>query len=736
MAITRLQLPREMYAEGELVAGAAPIKYEGDMRPEAQTASYGFDDAMGEARQAYEDYKKRGIIPPTLTFEEFLEASQEGGFFEMADGGSIRQNYGLGSMVKKIGKGIKKLADNPYVQTALMMNPATAPYAMAYSGARSLKQGNPMGALMAYQGISNTGWGQNQGMPKFMNSFDAINNEGTNIFGIKTDGTLGGHGGGGAGGRKGTGMDLSQYVHRVADNKPDPSKWDKALNFLFKSKNKQDEYDWNPLKVGTGAMLGLGAIGMAQKAANAKQPKIEDMIGDRGSKIGLDDIQIKVQAAIDSGDQATYENLRVTENLAYLPPWEAIKKADGGRIGYDQGGITGMLEKNPEFLEDFVRINKDKLYENQKLLENKEVVNTLLQSILDKNQDQYPNTPEGQQKMYQDAIIEVRETIQGFNYADGGRIGYAAGGQTSAEMLQMIEKLRAEGKTELEIQQILKQMFQNRMSMPGQGIMSQGQSGPASFIDTVITETGAGGEMPRTTDIASIREDSQIMKPVSNRNAATMGAMKRLPDWTRDATQIPQEQRLRDQPRLNQMKRFYQDMVQPQENQRPVPEISPYQAADGGRIGYAIGDVVEEVEEVEQRPMDQMEEIEGQMAGPQWWWDRVEHLEFLGYSTEQASQIAMDDDAYFEIVGGRAQGGRIGAAEGGLMSLGGNEMDLRGGGFVPIGKAEKADDVPARLSRNEFVFTADAVKGLGDGDVDRGADKMYKTMKQLESRVA
>jgi len=84
---------------------------------------------------------------------------------------------------------------------------------------------------------------------------------------------------------------------------------------------------------------------------------------------------------------------------------------------------------------------------------------------------------------------------------------------------------------------------------------------------------------------------------------------------------------------------------------------------------------------------------------------------------------------------GLAQGGRIGANEGGLMSLGGMEMDLRGGGFVPIGAQEKADDVPARLSKNEFVFTADAVRAAGGGDVDAGADKMYNTMKQLESRV-
>ena len=74
-------------------------------------------------------------------------------------------------------------------------------------------------------------------------------------------------------------------------------------------------------------------------------------------------------------------------------------------------------------------------------------------------------------------------------------------------------------------------------------------------------------------------------------------------------------------------------------------------------------------------------------------------------------------------------------AKGGIMNLDGFEMDLRGGGFVPLGAAEKADDVPARLSKNEFVMTADAVRAAGGGSIDKGADKMYKTMKQLESMV-
>ena len=69
-----------------------------------------------------------------------------------------------------------------------------------------------------------------------------------------------------------------------------------------------------------------------------------------------------------------------------------------------------------------------------------------------------------------------------------------------------------------------------------------------------------------------------------------------------------------------------------------------------------------------------------------------------------------------------------------LIDMDGKEMDLRAdGGFVPIGRMERADDVPARLSKNEFVFTADAVRNAGEGDIDKGAEVMYNMMKNLES---
>ena len=98
----------------------------------------------------------------------------------------------------------------------------------------------------------------------------------------------------------------------------------------------------------------------------------------------------------------------------------------------------------------------------------------------------------------------------------------------------------------------------------------------------------------------------------------------------------------------------------------------------------------------------------------------------------------------------KANGGRMGYAMGsddlvdqasGIMNLpkrvnnaGVKELDLRdSGGFIPpVGVKEKADDIPAMLSNNEFVFTADSVREFGDGDVNKGAQRMYDMMKKLE----
>ena len=80
---------------------------------------------------------------------------------------------------------------------------------------------------------------------------------------------------------------------------------------------------------------------------------------------------------------------------------------------------------------------------------------------------------------------------------------------------------------------------------------------------------------------------------------------------------------------------------------------------------------------------------------------------------------------------------RISKESGGVASVlpKGREVDYRGGGVIPIGSRERADDVPARLSKNEFVMTADAVRAAGGGNINQGAKRMYNLMNNLEARV-
>ena len=124
----------------------------------------------------------------------------------------------------------------------------------------------------------------------------------------------------------------------------------------------------------------------------------------------------------------------------------------------------------------------------------------------------------------------------------------------------------------------------------------------------------------------------------------------------------------------------------------------------------------------------------------------------LGYSESEIPSLVEENVAeYTSGAGGYAEGGRVNYSRGtpeqnaiqaaGIMNLplnqnpaGVTELDLREtGGFIPpVGVKEKADDIPAMLANNEFVFTADAVRGMGDGNVNKGAQRMYDMMKKLE----
>ena len=140
----------------------------------------------------------------------------------------------------------------------------------------------------------------------------------------------------------------------------------------------------------------------------------------------------------------------------------------------------------------------------------------------------------------------------------------------------------------------------------------------------------------------------------------------------------------------------------------PGEMLEVYQnAANGGRIGYNEGNAVVDYE-----------------GDPNYQgWKRI-------YEANPDAASMNENHKIYENYYMSKQNMK---AEGGIMDLGGMEKDYRAeGGFVPIGREEKADDVPARLSVNEFVFTADAVRNAGGGDIDQGAQVMENMMKHLE----
>ena len=163
----------------------------------------------------------------------------------------------------------------------------------------------------------------------------------------------------------------------------------------------------------------------------------------------------------------------------------------------------------------------------------------------------------------------------------------------------------------------------------------------------------------------------------------------------------------------------------------------------GGRVGYRFGGIDAAIDKVEDENIKESMKFAsdiGDMDIPMM--DLVEEFEIIfkrkPSSLDELKQFYRD---FYEYKGPGEnirmkekikEKMTIEAKDGGLMNLGGKEMDLRGGGFVPIGKKEKADDVPARLSKNEFVMTADAVRGAGGGNINVGAKRMYDMMNQYE----
>ena len=214
-----------------------------------------------------------------------------------------------------------------------------------------------------------------------------------------------------------------------------------------------------------------------------------------------------------------------------------------------------------------------------------------------------------------------------------------------------------------------------------------------------------------------------------------------------------------------------------------------FYAADGGRAGYADGMMVEDEEEefirsgagqsfkqrkaflnmgggagqAQAEQMLMMEYVKyknkgGTLSFEQFVKAVMQEAAPEGAGMEQPVAMAAEGGLMTKVPGYTTPEGynkfdypsggkevRVGKQEGGIMEtevseeimplldMGGKEKDYRNtGGFVELGRKERADDVPARLSKNEFVFTADAVRNAGGGDIDKGAEVMENLMNNLE----
>ena len=310
-----------------------------------------------------------------------------------------------------------------------------------------------------------------------------------------------------------------------------------------------------------------------------------------------------------------------------------------------------------------------------------------ISGLLAKTKDYYKDyNPAGSDLSFQTAKEFVNPNFY-TPVAQGGIVGLANGGQPgeaqAEQMLKMeYQKYRNQGGT-MSYQQFKMQVLQQAQA---RGPMAQGQPQRGGYQGGELVEDAS---MIEETPTGMMEENVEEVQGEPTREQLEEIAMKifqlRLEELDEEQLMVVYQVAMEQQPQ--------EEMMQEEDIQFNPQMAGPQMAAYGGRIGLLGG-------------------------GP------VPGSIVPGYTTP----------AGHNQFGYRTGGVRVGKAEGGLMSLGGMEKDYRAeGGFVPLGGEERADDVPARLSKNEFVFTADAVRNAGGGDIDAGAKVMENVMNNLES---
>ena len=439
-------------------------------------------------------------------------------------------------------------------------------------------------------------------------------------------------------------------------------------------------------KLGKVAKSPLGMIGGASLLTyfmqkGATEEEAEDLVQDvyRGKGLGMDQIRAdmkKYRSGALSASQAHDKGYHFLTPQTYLG-------AQGGRVGLKKGSPHGKTDK--------------------------EVLKELYPTLFSDTTTSIEGAP------------KKKKHTKGKK--DGGRIGYQTGGLLEPEWYaEEVEKQRQHWDPTWG--PFLMPESWEEMEEPAKVHMMK-ELGPyyehkyANPVEPTPTTGGGGGFLgSRIRPADNITSSST--EPTEGLGAIIMEARNRAATPEAPAS-VSMGQTLQQNIAANQAQQMRNQSILEAGRQR-----LPQQVAQGGRIGYKDGTP----KVPENLPTENyLKELE----------------EFLKKRKEYEKRrmMAPTQEA--------AQGGRIGKYGGGIgtampriptgmprVNAGGiTEVDYRQeGGFVPVGVKEKADDVPAMLSKNEFVMTADAVKAAGGGNVEKGAQRMYNTMKRLEGRVA
>tara|TARA_X000001382_G_scaffold30359_1_gene19465 strand:- start:798 stop:2327 length:1530 start_codon:yes stop_codon:yes gene_type:complete len=345
---------------------------------------------------------------------------------------------------------------------------------------------------------------------------------------------------------------------------------------------------------------------------------------------------------------------------------------------------------------------------------------------------------------------EVDSFVRTNMYADGGRVNYQQGSQPAPAPAQPGS---LQGATSLygDVVEYLKRQGRNsdgpepRMISPDE-IIGKGPatpypfSGAGSFLGGGAINTPTpptGGNNVGITNLPRNKEKEDRMLGLTTPAPTTPAPTVTTPTFTAPGKNLATTLRAYEEDPTSNIEKYYEYYTGKGDQMRDAGFAL---ASERNEALFELGRKVREGEFDPYKYKEEDDRIKEYYA-------ELNPLEYYNVTPDRMSYY----DERNNRINYRAEGGRIGYAMGspeqnamqaaGIMDLplnqnkaGVTELDLRkSGGFIPpVGVKEKADDIPAMLSNNEFVFTADAVRGMGNGNVNKGAQRMYDMMKKLE----